>query len=438
MNLRNGVLLLAAYARARRLNGLRSREALEAIQRRWLTELSRDVVSRSAFYAPFADAPFEEWPVIDKRTWMSRFNDINTVGAQVETIASLAQKAEVTRDFSASWRGYSVGLSTGTSGSRGLFLASPEESAEWAGTLLAKLMRRNLFARERIALVLRAGATLYENVGALRLQFRYFDQSRPWGELVDNLRAFDPTILVAPASALRLLARHDRVLHPGRVMSVAEVLDDLDRRRIEERFGVAVEQIYQATEGLLGTSCEHGSVHLNEPYVLVEPEWLDGEHTRFIPVITDLRRRSQPVIRYRLNDVLCVRTDPCPCGRVSMALAAIEGREDDVLWLDGALGSVPVFPDLIARAIVGVLPGIDDYVVVELRRGLWSVGLRPLPPAPCQTALQAAMKGLARRLGAYPPTLVASSLPLAPALETFARVSKQRRVRSAKAVACAS
>jgi putative adenylate-forming enzyme len=408
---------------------------LDAIQRRWLTELTRWVVRRSAFYASFADTPFEEWPVLDKRTWMSRFDDINTVGARLETIASLAQQAEVTRDFSATWHGHSVGLSTGTSGNRGLFLASPKESAEWAGTLLAKLMRRHLLARERIALVLRAGATLYENVGALRLRFRYFDQSRPWGELVDDLRSFDPTILVAPASALRLLARNDRALRPGRVVSVAEVLDDLDRRRIEERFKVGVEQIYQATEGLLGTSCEEGSVHLNEPYLLVEPEWQDSEHTRFIPIITDLRRRSQPVIRYRLNDILRMRTHPCPCGRASIALAAIEGREDDVLWLDGARGSVAVFPDLIARAIVGMLPDIEDYAVAELRRGVWSVGLRPLPTASCQPALQEAMNCLARRLGADPPTLVVSSLPAVPVVP---RAGKQRRVRSAKAVVCAS
>lgn len=435
MNLRSGVALLAAYARARRLDRLTSREALKAIQRRWLTELKRDVVKRSAFYAPFADAPLKEWPAIDKCTWMSRFNDINTVGADLETIASIAHKAEATRDFSASWHGYSVGLSTGTSGSRGLFLASPRESAEWAGTLLAKLMRRNLFARERIALVLRAGATLYERVGALRLQFRYFDQSRPWGELVDDVRAFDPTILVASASALRLLARNDRVLRPGRVVSVAEVLDALDRRCIEERFEVGVEQIYQATEGLLGTTCEHGSVHLNEPYLFIEREWLDSEHTRFIPIITDLRRRSQPVIRYRLNDILRMRSDPCPCGRASMALAAIEGREDDVLWLDGVHGPVAVFPDLITRAIVGVLPDIDDYAVTEQRRGVWSIGVRPSPTASCEPALQEAMSGLARRLGADPPMLVVSSLP---AITTLTRAGKQRRVRSVKAMACAS
>ena len=61
--------------------------------------------------------------------------------------------------------------------------------------------------------------------------------------------------------------------------------------------------------------------------------------------------------------------------------------------------------------------------------------MRPLPTASCQPALQGAMNCLARRLGADPPTLVVSSLPAVP---TCMRAGKQRRVRSAKVVTCAS
>jgi putative adenylate-forming enzyme len=431
MNRMSGISFICAFARARHLDRLRTREALEAIQQSWLARLTRYATRSSAYYRPLADKAFREWPVVDKLTWMSCFDQINTVGARLSEITSLALRAEATRDFSAVWKGYSFGLSTGTSGNRGLFLASRQESALWAGTLLAKLMRRSIFSQERIALILRAGAVLYENIGALRLQFRYFDQSRPWPELIDDLRSFNPTILVAPASALRLLAHTDRQLQPTRVISVAEVLDDLDRQHIERRFSVSVEQIYQATEGLLGISCEHGAVHINEPYLLVEPEWQDAAHTRFIPIITDLWRHSQPVIRYRLNDILRVGLNPCPCGRASLALAAIEGREDDVLWLDSAKGAVAVFPDQITRAIVGALPDIDDYQVAELRRGLWRVSIRPMHDPSAQQLLQEALNTVTGRLGANPATVLVSFL------EATTSSGKQRRVRSAD-TACAS
>ncbi|WBV66998.1 hypothetical protein PGH44_06835 [Legionella pneumophila] len=44
-----------------------------------------------------------------------------------------------------------VGLSSGTSGSRGLFLVSEQERDAWAGIILAKAMPNGLRSRERIA-----------------------------------------------------------------------------------------------------------------------------------------------------------------------------------------------------------------------------------------------------------------------------------------------
>ena len=306
------IRLVSAYARARRLDNLRDRRSLESIQQRWLGRVLRFVSERSAFYRPYTHAAWPDWPKLDKSVWMENFDTLNTVHAVRAEVSEIAEEAERTRNFSRRWGRFTVGFSTGTSGSRGLFLASPAECATWAGTLLGKLLREGLFARERIALVLRAGATLYDAVGVLGLQFRFFDQSRPWETTLRELDGFNPTVLVAPASALRLLTTSGARLQPRRVISVAEVLEPLDRTRIERHFGVTVEQIYQATEGLLGMSCEAGTVHLNEPYILVEPEWQDAGQTRFVPVITDLCRRVQPVIRYRLNDVLEIRREPCP------------------------------------------------------------------------------------------------------------------------------
>lgn len=432
MRLALGLKFLAAYQRARRWHGIEGRAALEALQSKWCGELRRDIAQRSAFYRPYAHAPWSEWPVIDKAAWMEHFDTINTVGARLEEVSEIALRAERTRDFSLNWGRYTVGMSTGTSGHRGIFLVSPEEGALWAGTLLGKLLRDGLFARERIALVLRAGATLYDAIGALRLQFRFFDQARPWQEMANDLRGFDPTILIAPASALRLLAEMNGSLKPRRVISVAEVLDDLDRGRIECGFGVAVEQIYQATEGLLGLSCEHGTIHLNEPYVLIEPQWQDAERTRFIPIVTDLWRRTQPVIRYRLNDVLQITRSPCACGRAATGIAAIEGRADDVLWLDGAQRPVAMFPDLLTRAIVVSLPDVDDFRVIERARGRWNIAVRPMPQESLQRQLTGRFAALAAQLGATPPEI--AFLQLAPS--TLA--GKQRRVLGMNNSTCAS
>jgi len=441
MNASGTVRLLMAYAHARRHDRLRDRQRLESIQQRWLTRLQQFLVLRSPFYSRYAGVSWVDWPVLSKAPWMENFDTINTVGAHLADVSAIAHVAERTRDFSKRWGPFTIGLSTGTSGSRGLFLASPAECVTWAGTLLGKLLRGGLLARERIALVLRAGATLYDTVGSLRLRFRFFDQSQPWGALVRDLAVFGPTLLVAPPSALRLLADSTSQLRPRRVISVAEVLEPLDRIRIERRFEVPVEQIYQATEGLLGVSCEAGTVHLNEPYILVEPEWQDRERTRFVPIVTDLWRRTQPVVRYRLNDVLQVARKPCPCGRASLALAAIEGRTDDILWLAQA-GSpaaqtqseerVPVFPDVLARAVVSALPDVEDYQVEELSLGAWRVGLSPMPTPAARESLHNACAAIATRSGAIPPTLDVRELLRNPG------TGKRRRIQGARSRACVS
>jgi putative adenylate-forming enzyme len=114
----------------------------------------------------------------------------------------------------------------------------------------------------------------------------------------------------------------------------------------------------------LGYTCALGGLHLNETYVHVEPEWLDAERTRFVPLVTDFTRETQLIVRYRLNDILRV-AEPCACGNPERTIAAIEGRTDDVLWLAAANGArmTPVFPDLVRRSMLFAGDTVRDYRV---------------------------------------------------------------------------
>lgn len=424
---------ISAYAIGRHRDGLADRLDIERITARDLSELQRFVSGRSPFYERYAGAPIQEWPVVDKALWMGEFDRINTVGAQLSTLAVMAARAEVSRDFSPTWNGHTIGLSTGTSGHRGLFLVSTRERTQWAATLIAKMLPKGLLSRERVGFVFRAGGPLYESVAALGVRFRFFDQTLPWEETVRSICRFRPSILVAQPQVLRVLTDTPASLAPSRVISVAEVLDELDRARLEQRFRVPIEQIYQATEGLLGTTCQSGTIHLNEPHLLIEAEWQDAEQTRFVPVITDLWRRAQPVIRYRLNDVLRVRKTPCPCGRAAIGVEAIEGRRDDLLWLRGKHGkAIPVFSDLLTRTIIRCVPLLDDYEIVELNQGHWRVGVQPTPPRDIQARLKTELASLASSLGAESPLLQIDSQVTAPGS------AKKRRVRGLARASCAS
>jgi putative adenylate-forming enzyme len=358
------IRILAAYWRTRRL-GFRDRAALERHQARQMGRFLAGLRRRSPYFAKLGALPFAQWPRMDKAAMLEHFDDMNTAGLKLADVMDAALRAERSRDFSATLNGHTVGLSSGTSGQRGAFVVSKGEQAQWAGIMLAKALPDGLLTGEKVALFLRANSNLYGAVRSRWLTFRFFDLFQPLDGHLRPLDEYAPTILLAPAQVLRALALAQLdgrlSLSPKRAYSIAEVLEPQDRAVIERAFGY-VHEIYQATEGFLASSCEYGTLHLNEEYIHVEPEWLDKEKRRFVPVITDFSRHTQPIVRYRLSDVLQARAEPCPCGRAAMALDAVEGRCDDMLRLPGRDGGeLTVFADVMGRALATALPLEADY-----------------------------------------------------------------------------
>lgn len=100
-----------------------------------------------------------------------------------------------------------------------------------------------------------------------------------------------------------------------------------------------------------GATGSRGTLHLNEDIVYIQREYLEGR--RFVPIVTDFERKAQPMIRYRLNDILVERKQPCSCNSPCLALEKIEGREDDMFsFLDEQGRERLIFPDFIRRCIL--------------------------------------------------------------------------------------
>ncbi|MGV0986123.1 MAG: F390 synthetase-related protein [Limnohabitans sp.] len=368
--------LLLAYLNAKRLH-FTQRHELEQHQRRALARFMNTLCQRSPYFAAFRGLPLSAWPTMDKSLMMAHFEAMNTAKLHLPDVMAAAMRAEVQRDFSPDLdtvQGQvTVGLSSGTTSQRGAFVVSARERAQWAGIMLAKALPRGLLAGERAALFLRANSNLYTSVRHRWLALEFFDLFAPFNDHLPRLTSYQPTVLIAPAQVLRALALAHLggkiQLTPHRVISVAEVLEPQDRQLIESVFAQAVHEIYQATEGFLASTCEHGVLHLNEEYLHVEPEWLDAAHTRFVPIITDFSRLTQPIVRYRLNDVLVRRESPCICGRASLALERIEGRCDDQLLLPACTGTdAPVFADVLTRTFARLLPLQADYRLLQSGR----------------------------------------------------------------------
>ena len=50
-----------------------------------------------------------------------------------------------------------------------------------------------------------------------------------------------------------------------------------------------------------------GNGKSNEDFVKIDQEWIDDAH--FYPIITDFSRHSQPVVKYKMNDILKIETN---------------------------------------------------------------------------------------------------------------------------------
>jgi putative adenylate-forming enzyme len=259
------------------------------------------------------------------------------------------------------------------------------------------------------------------------LTFAFFDLFQPFDQHLAALADYRPSIIVAPAQVLRQLALAALAgrlqIRPKRVISAAEVLELQDRAIIRQAFGMPHE-VYQATEGFLASTCEYGVLHLNEEYIHVEPEWLDDERRRFVPIITDFSRLTQPIVRYRLNDVLVARAEPCLCGRATRALARIEGRCEDMLVLPGRNGeAVSVFSDVLSRALAQALPLDADYRLVQ--DGPASLRLHAPLATEKLAALRAHLEQTLRHLGVDHDALTWTLLDQVPA---FDPATKRRRI----------
>lgn len=369
---------LVFYFLKTRLLRFRSREALHAWQQRQLATFLRRRLPQLPYYRAHAGSSLSQLPIVDKKTMLENFDALNNVGVTLEEATCAALASETSRDFTPSLRGITVGLSSGTQGPRGVFMVSRQEQIKWAGIMLArvltgKMIRQILFGRRplKVAFFMRANSNLYSTLASRRIDFRFYDLFNGLDQHVPALQEHAPDILVAPSRILGKIAalalENKLQLNPLKVIAVAEVLEPDDLQRVKQAFGSVTHQLYQCTEGFLAYTCEHGVLHLNEEFIHVEPEWLDAGRTRFVPVITDFTRSTQHIIRYRLNDILRIRAQPCACGNAAMALAAIEGRCDDMLWLPDArcMELQALYPDTIRHAISIAPDALPDYRIEQ-------------------------------------------------------------------------
>jgi phenylacetate-CoA ligase len=161
------------------------------------------------------------------------------------------------------------------------------------------------------------------------------------------------------------------------------------RAMLEEGWGARVTEamgIGDIGVSLWGECEEQDGMHLGaRGFVhveLIDPETGDAVELRDGAtgelVLTHLRHRAAPLLRFRTHDHVEVRTSPCGCGRTGPRVRCI-GRTDDMLIVRG----VNVFPSAVREVVSAFAPDVSGHILV--RPG--APGVKQEPPLPVSVEL---------------------------------------------------
>ena len=145
------------------------------------------------------------------------------------------------------------------------------------------------------------------------------------------------------------------------------------RDEIEEKLNISAHDIYGLTEIIgpgVAAECEaKNGLHINEDYFY--PEIINPDTGEVLPegekgelVFTTITRTGTPVIRYRTRDITYLFRDKCSCGRTTVKMHRLYGRNDDMMIIRG----VNVFPSQIEEVLFQI-EGTQPHYQIILTRG---------------------------------------------------------------------
>lgn len=398
------------------------RERLEAFRERQLQRLRAHAVAQSPFYRELhrglEHAPLDALPPVAKTTMLERFDEIVTDPA-VRLVDVRRHMREA--DGPLPYRGYMIGSSSGSSGEVSITLSNRSEIAY----NLAGASRSRAFAgfawnplRPRRAAEVVATLTWTPSNQFARMEKSRFapvlhlDAGAPMDKLVPQLNAWQPELLESFATTLGILAKEQidgrLQIAPAYIGAGGETMTPEVRALIHRAWKQDPFDYYGTIEGgTHGVECREGRrLHLQDDLAIVEV--VDAEN-RPVPVgewgarvlVTPLWRRTQPLIRFEIDDQVRLSDEPCACGRpfpvidgligrspVPMRFARADGAgEVEVDWL--MLPSIAALPviwrrlshegDHLVLRLAGVLPEADVPAAARgVEQSLLELGARPI------------------------------------------------------------
>ena len=341
-------------------------------------------------------ADIAQLPLTEKDELQATRTRENPIGTHV-----CASREEIVRIYSTS----------GTTGSPSYVPLTAGDLDNWVTGSARSYAASGIAAGQRIITTYNAGPFVagaaleaFERIGLCHVPVGTGNTER----LLAAIELLRPQAVVLTPSYAAYLAEREDLSAPSveRVLVAGEPGggEPAFRAALEDGWGAKVTEAMGVGDigvSLFGECEEQQGMHVGARG-FVHAEVIGPETARSLPledgvsgelVLTHLRHRAAPLLRFRTRDHVRVWTSPCPCGRTSPRIRCV-GRTDDMLVVRG----VNVFPSAIREVVGAFAPDVGGHVRVKPK----APGVKQEPPLPVVVELapgRAADASLAERIG---------------------------------------
>jgi phenylacetate-CoA ligase len=326
-------------------------------------------------------AALAQLPLTDKRELKSTCTRDNPIGTHL-----CVPSSEIVRIYSTS----------GTTGKPSYIPLTATDLENWVTGSARSYAASGIAAGDRVATTYNAGPFVagaaldaFARIGVCHIPVGTGNSER----LLLAIEQLQPDALVlTPSYAAHLLEVADlRASSVRRILVAGEPGGGQPafRARLEEGWGARVTEamgIGDIGPSLWGECEEQAGMHLGA-WGIVHVELIDPEtgEVRELHdgatgelVLTHLRHRAAPLLRFRTRDHVEVWTSPCRCGRTTPRVRCL-GRTDDMLIVRG----VNVFPSAVREVVSAFAPDVSGHILVKPRLA----GVKQEPPLPVAVEL---------------------------------------------------
>jgi phenylacetate-CoA ligase len=344
----------------------------------------REKLAAAGFASPAAAGALADiagLPLTDKREIRATCTPENPIGAHL-----CAAPSEIVRIYSTS----------GTTGAPSYIPLTAGDLDNWVAASARSYAASGVTPGERVITTYNAGPfaagaalAAFDRIGLCHIPL---GTGNPDG-LLRAIELLRPTAAVlTPSYAAHLVERAAERDVDLRGSSVERVLvagepgggEPAFRAMLEDGWGARVTEamgIGDVGVSLWGECEEQDGMHLGARG-FVHAELIDPDSGVALPlqdgasgelVLSHLRHRAAPLLRFGTRDHVVVRTSPCRCGRTSPRVRCV-GRTDDMLIVRG----VNVFPSALRDVVSAFAPDVSGHILVRPQ----APGVKQEPPLP--------------------------------------------------------